>query len=352
MSSKCMHRTRTEHLLSSFSVIADNPGITRSALAEMTSLSLMTAGKIADILCRLGAVTQTAASASRAGRHSQCLRVSGNRYAVILNLTSRNFDAVFMDLNLSEILRHTHPYSEDFYFEENWQMFLSEVLLLTKRMENMGECIGIAACVPGTYDPDTDRTNSPCFPAWNRLSVRGYIAQVFAHRNIIVQAASHAGAAAVLPSVSDAQNKTVLYCRIDKHALSGAVVHGGAVRSGAHGTAGDLGAMAVQGGQTLSSAIAQHTLPAEWAADTAHALYNAICLLDPDCIAIDSTLPGDSAHLVHMIREILTDRFRLPAGREPQWITVPDGQCPPDRGLCMALREAWLRQRIETEWSV
>ena len=70
-----------------FRVIAENEQVSRAAIAQATSLSLMTVGKVVDALLEHDVIVQTKESKNAAGRKAGLVRLNAEKFCVILDLT-------------------------------------------------------------------------------------------------------------------------------------------------------------------------------------------------------------------------------------------------------------------------
>ena len=108
-----------ESIRSIFHAIAFSEKISRAQIAEQTGLSLMTVGKVADALLDMNIIVQNKETRSTAGRRAGMLRVAADKYAVILDLTNRDFRMVVINMRLEVLDKYHYSFCDKYYFEEN-----------------------------------------------------------------------------------------------------------------------------------------------------------------------------------------------------------------------------------------
>ncbi|MBE6561467.1 MAG: hypothetical protein E7662_10120, partial [Ruminococcaceae bacterium] len=96
-----------ESIKSIFYSIAFSDKISRADISAQTGLSLMTVGKVADALLDMHVIVQNKESRNSAGRRAGMLSVAADHYAVILDLTNRDFRMTVINIRL-EVLEKFH----------------------------------------------------------------------------------------------------------------------------------------------------------------------------------------------------------------------------------------------------
>jgi len=343
-----------ESIKSIFHVIASSDQISRSEISKQTGLSLMTVGKVADALLDMHIVVQAKESKSSAGRRAGLLSLSPENYAVILDLTSRNFIKTVINMRLNIVEKYHYSYIEDYYFEENLTLFLKEVSIFLSRNLRPESCIGFGVSLPGSYAPETDRYVGIRLPELSQIPIAESVA-VLSPSRLAIESCFNAAATSNIARIPNYRDKSILYCFVGENNVGGTVVHHGEILRGAHNAAGNFGHMIIQRGRTLDSAIRADNTPAENAFELAKAIRNMIMVIDPDTIILECELyrnynvpEGECSgeEFLQLTRQVLVDKFEISPESLPDFIS---GGCKfrhSHRGLAMKLREQWLYELI------
>lgn len=340
-----------ESVRSIFQAIASAQKISRAEVSAQTSLSLMTVGKVADALLDLHIVEQSRETKATAGRRAGLLSLSPDHYAVILDLTSRNFLMTVLNMRLETVERFPWFYRDDYFFEENLTQFFREVRRFLEMRYRVECCIGCGVSVPGSYSPLSDRTKSIHLPELSDVPVAAIVRQTLSPVRLTIESACNAAAFSNIADIPHSRDKSILYCFVDEGNVGGAVVHRGEILRGARNMAGSIGRMVVSRGRTLESAVRADNTPPENAALLARALYNMIMVLDPDAILLECELYRQSGGctdeaFVQLLTDALTESCGLHCESLPEFIS---GGCQcrhSHRGLAMKLRELWLSSLV------
>ena len=343
-----------ESIKAIFHSIASAEQISRAEISKQTGLSLMTVGKVADALLDMNIIVQAKETKSSAGRRAGLLSLSPENYAVILDLTSRNFIMTIINMRLNIVEKYHYSYIDDYYFEENLTLFLKEVSIFLSRNLKTEACIGFGVSLPGAYSPETDRCNSIRLPELSQIPIAESVAILTPDR-LCIEGCFNAAATSNIARIPNYRDKSILYCFVGENNVGGTVVHHGEILRGAHNAAGNFGHMVIQRGRTLESAIRADNTPAENAFELAKAIRNMIMVIDPDTIILECELyrnynvpAGECSgeEFVQLVRQVLTEKFEITEDALPEFIS---GGCKfrhSHRGLTMKLREQWLYEQI------
>ena len=147
---------KNENTRAIFREIASSEGISRAEISARTHLSLMTVGKVADMLIKEGIVTQAKPSTGGAGRRAGMLTVSEKHFILTIDLLDTRFRASILNLRLESIDSIIYPYNDSLFPEDNLIIFFRETstLLLKHLMDKKN--IGTGICIPGDYDEKSD----------------------------------------------------------------------------------------------------------------------------------------------------------------------------------------------------
>ncbi len=335
-----------ESIKSIFQVVAARETVSRAEISKETGLSLMTVGKVADALLAMDVITQEKERKNSAGRRAGLLSIQTDNFAMILDLTSRNFIMTVINMRLQIVEKHFYTYKEDYYYSENLTFFLKEIRLLLQTTYDSTRCIGVGVSVPGVYDPESDRVLSARVAELSELPIGEFVRNALEVPNIHIEASYHAAARSQISRVEDYKDKLILYWFINENNIYGTIVNCGRIVQGAHHKAGDFGNMVVAPKQTLEDTIRSTKTPEENAFELAKAIRNVMRVIDPDLIILECELYKSSKesqeHFMELVRKILTEDFNLPGDTLPQLL---GGSCKfrhSHRGLTMQLRENWL----------
>ena len=305
----------------------------------------MTVGKVADALLDMHVIVQSKETKNSAGRRAGMLGIAPDNYAVILDLTSRNFSMAIINVRLDIMERYHYTYNDDFYFEENLILYLKEIGVFLKRNLDPAHCIGFGVSVPGPYDPETDRTFSTRIPELNTIPIAGTIRTHLTEAPLYIEAGYNAAATSNIARIPNHTDKVILYWFVGDNTIYGTLVYHGQIIRGAHNTAGNFGHMITTGGKALESVLRPTAPLSDNAFELARALHNVMMVVDPDCIILECELykniDGSDA-FVPLVRRTLLEHFDIPEKKMPEFVSAGCKFRHSHRGLTIALREMWL----------
>lgn len=343
-----------ESIKSIFHAIASADQISRADISRQTGLSLMTVGKVADALLDMHIIVQAKECKASAGRRAGLLSLSPEHYAVILDLTSRDFIMTVISMRLHIVEKYHYAYNGDFYFDENLTLFLKEVSLYISHHLKPENCIGFGVSLPGSYIPETDRCAGIRLPELGNIPIAASVS-ILSPPRLCIEGCFNAAATSNIARIPNYREKSILYCFVGENNVGGTVVHHGEILRGSHNAAGNFGHMIIQRGRTLESAILAANSPAENAFELAKAIRNMIMVIDPDTIILECELyrnynvpEGECSgeEFVQLTRQVLVEKFEISPEALPDFIS---GGCKfrhSHRGLTMKLREQWLYEQI------
>ncbi|MBR4295461.1 MAG: ROK family protein [Clostridia bacterium] len=152
---------KNENMKAIFSYIASSDGISRAEIAQKTSLSLMTVGKVADLLIERGLVTQAKPATGNAGRRAGMLEVSDKLFILCFDLSTPKFRASAINLRLCSFDSLTYQYNDTLFPEDNLIIFFRKASSFLMRHLAEKTLIGTGICVPGEYDEEKDTIIAP-----------------------------------------------------------------------------------------------------------------------------------------------------------------------------------------------
>jgi predicted ArsR family transcriptional regulator len=127
---------RRENIESVFEAIAQKDGISRSEIAEKTGLSLMTVGKVADLLIMNGAARQQKPATGKSGRRAGFLTIANDMISMVCDISSDPMTATLVDLKMQCVGRTYHDYN---YSRTPYDNLAEYFTLVSKLLlENLG----------------------------------------------------------------------------------------------------------------------------------------------------------------------------------------------------------------------
>jgi predicted NBD/HSP70 family sugar kinase len=349
-------------------IFANGP-VSRGELASACGLSLMTAGKIADLLKKNGIVSEKKEEESLVGRKAGFLSTAEHRRILVLDLSKNDFEMQSMRVDGQCIDRKTLSYKKEMSYQENLEHALFQFAKVYSPL--FKDCLGLGVLAPGPYDPEKDIVINKRFPELMSLPVKKTIEDHFPGISITIDEDVKFAARYAVSQVHDFSHKTVFYAYIGDGA-GGAVVSHGSVPQTAYSYASDFGQLTVGNGATAESFVSMEALrklfPDMDFSNSSLALKNlesdpqfkkyvnramevlvwcfqsVMWLIDPDEILIDSNhlskIPGFLTEL--------SERFRQAAGKErgeqiPKLTILEISENAKYYGACNEVRRAFLR---------
>lgn len=143
---------RRENIEAVFNEISSQDSISRSEIAERTGLSLMTVGKVADLLTECGAAVQSKPATGRSGRRAGFLSISKNIISLVCDISSDPMTAYIVDLKGESAARTVYDYNYRKSPQDNLVEFFSQVSVLLLNNLRDKTLIGSAVIYSGEYD--------------------------------------------------------------------------------------------------------------------------------------------------------------------------------------------------------
>ncbi len=343
--------------------------VSRGELAAACGLSLMTAGKIADLLKKNGIITEKKEEESLVGRKAGFLSTSDLRRILVLDLSKTDFEMRSMRVDGQSMKGKIIPYEKEKSYQENLENALSQFTEAFAPL--LKESLGLGILAPGPYDSGKDIVINKRFPELMSFPVKKTIETYFPGVPITIDEDVKFAARYAVSQVQNYQQKTIFYAYIGDGA-GGAVVSHGSVPQTAYSYASDFGQLVVSNGRTAESFLSFETLRnlfpeenlkqdcfdpdrlkddpkfqtyVEQAMDVLIWCFHSVMwLIDPDEILIDSehfaAIPGFLAEL--------SERFRDIAGKErgdyiPLLNALDISENAKFYGACNEVRRAFLR---------
>ena len=143
---------RRENIEAVFAQIAAKDAVSRSEIADNTGLSLMTVGKVADLLCDCGAAVQSKPATGKSGRRAGFLSISCSIISLVCDISSDPMTAYIVDLKGDSVARVVCDYNYRKSPNDNLTEFFSQVSVLLLNNLRDRTLIGSAVIYSGEYD--------------------------------------------------------------------------------------------------------------------------------------------------------------------------------------------------------
>ncbi len=143
---------RRENIEAVFSQIIQKDAVSRGEIAEKTGLSLMTVGKVADLLTDCGAVVQAKPATGKSGRRAGFLSISERIISLVCDISIDPMTASIVNLRLDSLGKTSYDYDYRKTPQDNLTEFFSKVSALLLGSLRDKTLIGSAIIYSGEYD--------------------------------------------------------------------------------------------------------------------------------------------------------------------------------------------------------
>ena len=337
MTSIDLKNIKSKSIRAVFLSIAHSPKITRAEIAKETGLSLMTVGKIADILTRIGITEEEKESSGSVGRRAASTRISDLYYGILLDVSSQTFVCEIVDAGTNTMDQFFYSYNPNYYREENILLFLKNLTLYLSTRYDPEKCFGIGA-ITEKFMRSTSTSTQPQSPedSSRKFEFQKEIEDALADYSSNIQWASLVESAAycIAESTPHHKEKAILYGYIESNAQSAMIIHG-EIFKGSNGPIGNI--------EPWLSPITPFTDSPKTISEIATAISRASALLDPHEIVIEI-----DEHDAAFISELQSCLFDMRLNCEN--LTVrSQGARSARHGVALRLRDQWVDSIISRE---
>lgn len=335
-----------ESIKAIFTSIADAEKTSRAAISEKTDLSLVTVGKIADALLDMNIISQVKEIKPQAGRRAGLLSINPDKFALILDISSYDFNVTLLDLRLA-LVDHTHyTYKPNISYLDNLNRFFAESLTLIRRKYDIDNCFGVGVALPGPYHAETDTATSMRTPEITEVKVREVASYYFRNVPVLIDSQINAAARSNISCIEGYERKNILYWYVSTNYVCGAYLVGGNLILGKDSQACDFGRLISQPGTTLDDLISRAYNEESCATALAGSVYNVIKTLNPHTLIMEFDVDYCCDNLLHLVRELLKSKYNMQESDIPELNRVGGRYRNSHRGLTMGLRELWLDKMV------
>lgn len=207
LSLKAMKR---EHARMVLEAIARKKHITKLEISEETGLSLMTVGKIVNMLGASGIILHGKNVLQKAGRRAEVFRIRKDWLIPVFEISSRVFKFYITDLE-GNVLDKVEYRCVDGpqYISNEFIHFLTQTLELLRNGYKNQKALGIGVSIAGVYDLKNDCILSTMVPELSSLKLMQNIKKIFKQKNIVIDNANRLSAAGIIEQIKGYENRCI-----------------------------------------------------------------------------------------------------------------------------------------------
>ncbi len=279
---------KNENTKAIFNAIAMSSSISRAEISKQTGLSLMTVGKVADLLSKEGIVTQEKPAKEGAGRRAGRLTLSEDFFIFIADISGNTFKAYAVNLKAEIIDTVTYPYNDSLFPEDNLTVFFRESTSLLLKHLSSKKLIGTGVMTKGNYDKEQDTviTENRQYPDLSGISISKAMQRSMGIAPDIIMSGMEAAAFAQLSMLQKDEAKCVISMWLDRLG-EGCIIFGEKLPD----KTSNFGALICENGRTLSENLSVGMSPKDEEL-TAHLLSPVLRslteILDPEVFFINT----------------------------------------------------------------
>jgi len=328
--------------------IARKRHITKLEISEETGLSLMTVGKVVNILGAGGIIVHGKNVAQKAGRRAEVLRIRHDWLIPYFEISSRVFKFYITNLE-GEVLDKVEYrcVEEPQYIANEYVSFLKKTLeLLRSRYKNQ-KALGIGVSVAGVYDAETDTIRSSMLPEMQSLKLMHNISKIFSNPNVVIDNANRLCAAGIIEQLPDHKERCISCLSIGDSIECSTMDHGHWI-CGSGNLAGRLGDLPYALGVTYANYLrnAQNTTDVT---EPALDLLRAVSVsYDPDTIYLCSSKFAFPPATTKRLQSALQSSMIWPS-KAPEVTYVHATEMESMSGIITRVINNWLEALLEKD---
>jgi len=325
--------------------VLESDMISRAALSKKTDLSLVTIGKIADILVDSGIVIQsTNKNEHQVGRKAGIIRINPEKFAVLLDLSTPIFKYCTFDLKLSAIEVEYFSANAENNLTNHITSFLTQSKIHIERTCNLSDCIGIGIILPGIYHESNDTIDSNTMPELCMVRMRELIYKFFPKIDFKFFSESDIGSIFIRKYLNNTYNKTVMCLHLKQDFLSSSIFYNEHLINGAGGCNSSIGNLVDSDGIMINSRLVLCRNESQCADVLTNPIYSTICLIKPHAILIDSSTKFNCDNLPELIATNLMRKYHLSTSNIPTINLVQYDSDNLNGGLIEIIRDQWINK--------
>lgn len=235
--------------------IARKQHITKQEIAVETGLSLVTVGKITNILGEAVVLVHGKNVNQKIGRRAEVFRVRKDWAIPVYDLSGTTYRFYITALTGEIIDKAEYKRTADAqYVSADFVQFLKLTLSLLRRNYRHHKLPGVGVAIPGAYDAENDRIVSTMMPEMGTLKLLRNLKKIFKKSNIVIDNAARLCAAGLIEALPDYKTRTIS-CISFGHSIECTTCDHGEYPRGAHDLAGRLGDLPYVSGVTYTNFI-------------------------------------------------------------------------------------------------
>lgn len=235
-----------------FRSIINNKGITRLEIARQAELSLGTVKTIVEEFLRIGIINEVKDNSTTVGRKPKIISMqSDSRLMIILHFNRLHFQYTLLNLSREEKDQFIYNIQENVSLEENLQIFLEDVKVRIKNL-NQETLLGVGAAVPGPYYPAEDRISCNLIPGLEKIGLRTIIKNYI---KLPVMIGNDVHLAALSEKEELANPEIPFFYLFLSEGVGGTFIEDGHFIKGHNQFAGEVGLIKLESGKTVEEQI-------------------------------------------------------------------------------------------------
>ena len=251
-----LNAIRRDHVKAVLEAIARKQHITKQEISAQTGLSLVTVGKITNMLGAAGVLVHGKNVNQKIGRRAEVLRVRKDWAIPVYDLSGTTYRFYITSLEGDIIDKTEYARTADAqYVSSDFVHFLKLTLTLLRRNYRRHKLPGVGVTIPGTYDAENDRIVSTMMPEMANLKLLRNLKKIFKNANIVIDNGTRLSAAGLIEALPDYKSRTIS-CIFFGSSIECTTCDHGEYPRGAHDLAGRLGDLPYVSGVTYTNFIA------------------------------------------------------------------------------------------------
>lgn len=324
---------RNENIIAIFNEIAGSDGISRSEISERTGLSLMTVGKVADLMTHEGIAHQAKPATGNAGRRAGMLTLLDSHFILSLDISGESFRATALNLALVPFDSVSYRYNDSLAPEDNLIIFYREACSLLMKHLMSKKLSGMGICIPGDYDEESDTVKSQNPKRLVGLKIATTLKNATGLSPDKIMNSNEATAISVLSTLSAEDSECTVNLSLDSGAYGCITIDGEVLHRPS-----DFESLLCDNGKTLGYNLADITDEEYLSRLIGSALKPVISVICPDSVFISASERTFTEWFPTFLERELTTK-----GCRPKIIFENSRKSHSDMGIAYLLREAMLK---------
>ncbi len=235
-----------------FKSILNSDGITRLEIGRNTELSLGTVKTLVEEFLQTGIINEVKDESTTVGRKPKIISLQvDSRLMIILHFNRLHFHYILLNLSEEEKDQFIYNIDEKLSLEENLKIFLKNVKVRIKNL-NQKTLLGVGAAVPGPYYASKDRISSKLIPGMENIGLRALIKNYI---NLPVMIGNDVHMAALAEKEELEDPRTSIFYLFLSEGIGGAIIEEGHLLKGYNQFSGEIGLIKLENGNTVEEQI-------------------------------------------------------------------------------------------------